>query len=104
MAITKTVLTEGPSAAAAAVLVKAAAWQPRSMEYFIWEAGASRDKRNVQGCAAVISTADTTSDGGTIGWLCNRNDTAPGGWLYRKSDSRIGCVFGQGGALVVASR
>src|SRR5262244_891293 len=51
MAITKTVLTERPSSAAAAVTVKAAVRQPKSIEYFIWGPPGylkERKERNVQ--------------------------------------------------------
>src|SRR5215468_8854016 len=59
MAITKTVLIERPSSAAAAVTVKAAVKQPKSIGYFIcYPRGYSKRKKRPGGAAA-ISTTDT---------------------------------------------
>jgi hypothetical protein len=57
MAITKTVLIERPSSAAAAVTVKAAVRQPKSIEYFIWYPRAIRTKKRP---GRAVSTADTS--------------------------------------------
>src|SRR5215468_8663837 len=75
MAITKTVLIERSSSAAAAVTIKAAVRPPKSIGYFIWYPRAIRNEGDVQAARCHIRRGHT-SDGGTIGWLCNRNDTA----------------------------
>src|SRR5262249_23613669 len=74
-AITKTVLIECPlfecpSFAAAVVIAKAAVRQPKSIGYFIWSPGLSKERSTLRNCQIQHGN---TLDRGTLGWLCNRN-------------------------------